>query len=44
MSRGLSLTLNAPTLVVPVLLINQGLALWVLLLQRDEPAVRENPI
>jgi hypothetical protein len=44
MSRGFSLMLNAPTLVVPVLLITHGLAPWVLLQQHDEPAMRENRI
>jgi len=44
MSRGFSLMLSAPALVVPLLLITQELALWILLQQQDEPAMRVNRI
>jgi hypothetical protein len=44
MSRGFSLMLSAPTLVVPVLLITQGLAFRILLQQQDESGMRENRI
>jgi hypothetical protein len=41
MSRGFSLMLNAPTLVVPVLLITQGLAPCVFCNKQDERATQE---